>query len=62
HPATIDLIGTQFCMDCGSPLEEIGVEACAYCGKRRFGAFCPWCGHEHERILLESADPSLRSG
>ena len=69
HPATIDLIGTEYCMDCGSRLEEIVVEACAYCGKRRFGRFCPWCGHEHERTTdsivgqpqKESAGPSSGS-
>jgi len=63
HTATIDLIGTRFCMDCGRPLEELEVEACAQCGKRRFGAFCPWCGYEHERLeakLEQAAHPALK--
>jgi len=47
HPETIDLPGTRFCMKCGRPLEDVELESCAQCGKRRLGAFCPWCGHEH---------------
>jgi len=48
HPRATLNITANFCTDCGSPLEELTVEACAQCGERRFGRFCPFCGHEHE--------------
>ena len=50
HPDAIDPGGAQFCMKCGRPLEDVELEACAQCGKRKLGEFCPWCGHEHERL------------
>jgi ribosomal protein L37AE/L43A len=47
---TLAAPGTKFCPQCGSPMVQPAVEACAKCGADVTGvAFCPQCGTKVER-------------